>query len=166
MKARSADTVLQAQVRAVMESRDGLNALISVLEELGSQTLAAAALSGPVREISTPEDTRVQWKLFHCMLTVLKVKLSKGGKLPASMAVLRGVYASIVNAMQMIMGESVMSATHTAALLALYKDPASDEHADTNKTHKHDTVMESWVAAPDAPALASSAADAVPVEEV
>jgi hypothetical protein len=82
------------------------------------------------------------------------------------MSMLRGLYASVVTAMQVLMGDAMVAATHSAALAALYHDPAVEEFAPEYETRRHDLAVDNWIAPPSALALASSKAEDLPCEEI
>ena len=165
----AADVALESQANALVTGENGREAAWNVLDGIASDALSA--ISGTA---NAPEaDSGGKLKLFSTVLQALaedaerEVAAGRGDReVPASLPVLRTLYATIATCMQVLTGDGYREAMQASAKASLARDEAADEFAPA-AVRDQDTDVGLWTApAVGTARVASSKAEDAVVEEL
>jgi hypothetical protein len=161
----AADLALEAQAHVLVAGENGRSTAWNVLDGIASEALGAISGTSGAPEA----EGGAKLKLFATVLGALaedaerEVAAGRGDReVPASLPVLRTLYATIATCMQVLTGDGYREAMQASARASLARDEAADEFAPA-AAREQDTDVRLWTApAVGAVKIASSkAADAV-----
>jgi hypothetical protein len=130
----AADIALETQAHTLVSGENGRATAWNVLDGIASDALGAISGAGSAGGAAEAESNGGKLKLFSTVLQALasdaeaEVEAGRGDReVPASLPVLRTLYATIATCMQVLTGDGYKEAMQASAKASTMRDEAADE---------------------------------------
>jgi hypothetical protein len=168
----AADIALETQAHTLVSGENGRATAWNVLDGIASEALGAIAGAGAAGGAAEAESNGGKLKLFSTVLQALatdaeaEVEAGRGDReVPASLPVLRTLYATIATCMQVLTGDGYKEAMQASAKASTTRDEAADEFV-PEAAREQDTDVRLWTAPAAGTARVAASKDEAAVEDL
>jgi hypothetical protein len=168
----AADIALETQAHTLVSGENGRATAWNVLDGIASDALGAISGAGSAGGAAEAESNGGKLKLFSTVLQALasdaeaEVEAGRGDReVPASLPVLRTLYATIATCMQVLTGDGYKEAMQASAKASTMRDEAADEFV-PEAAREQDTDVRLWTAPAEGTARVAASKDEAVVEDL